>query len=182
MTDALKTQFRGGKNAHKTLYSNAVDKVITLAESRKDMEFLNLRRYATERICAAMGVPRIILGYTEGINYTNAETQMAKYIENTIRPLERFLEEVFTRLIALSDPSLSLRIVDNHSDGIAERTESVSRLVDRGVITRNEAREEIGYSRSDEEEADTLVVSGVVGRLEDIVARPRAQSVSDDPA
>ena len=43
-----------------------------------DMQYEVLRRFTTERVCAGYRVPKIISGYTDGVNYTNTETQYKK--------------------------------------------------------------------------------------------------------
>jgi len=85
------------------------------------------------------GVPRIVLNYTEGVNYSNAEMQYTKFIENTIRPYEKTLEVIINSLIS-EYTDLIFVINDNHIDDLEEKQASTIELVKNGVISRNEAR------------------------------------------
>lgn len=63
------------------------------------MSFKEQRSLTTVKVCVALGVPRSILGYIDDVNYSNGDVQYKKFIENTIRPLEERLEEIFTVML-----------------------------------------------------------------------------------
>ena len=89
---------KGAHNAGKSMVTNAVTKVEPVSANVKGIEDIEKRRYNTEKVCAALGVPRSILGYVEGVNLSNSGDMYKKFIENTIEPYERFLEKIFTKL------------------------------------------------------------------------------------
>lgn len=149
---------KGGHNKHKALVSGAVNDVKPIRQVHDDMNFKEQRKFTTERICAAMGVPRTILGYIEDVNHSNGESQYEKFIENTIRPWERLVEEIFTLLVQDFQPDAIFVINDEHIDDLQKRSTLARDNVNSGLWTRNEARDYLGYEKSVNEYADELTV------------------------
>lgn len=59
--EQLKEQFAGGENKHKISANIGIKDVKQLSQSMRDMEFLALRRFTTDKVCAQMEVPRMLL-------------------------------------------------------------------------------------------------------------------------
>lgn len=148
----IKKSMAGGHNKYKAIGAPAIKDVKPLNGNQKDIDFVSGRKLTTERICAAMGVPKIILGYTEGVNYSNAQEQYSKFIENTIRPYEAFVTEIMQSLMMKNFSGLFFAINDEHIDDLKERSTIARDNVAKGIWTRNEAREYIGYAPVDETE------------------------------
>ena len=55
--------------------------------SADELEYLGLRRYTREDICAAFGVPQALLGVTEDVNYATHRALKRIFWEETIWPL-----------------------------------------------------------------------------------------------
>ena len=95
----------------------------------------------------------MILNYTDGVNYTNADMQYTKFIENTIRPRERKVEQLVNILLDHYENDISTRttqevtikIRDEHISDINERIDTAVKQIASGVLTINEARKELGY-------------------------------------
>ena len=136
------------------------------------MDYLNQRKFTTERVCATMGVPKIILNYTDNVNYSNAETQYKKFIENTIRPMEQFLTDVFTQLIAPVNTRVQFYIIDDHIDDKAEKGKIAIDNVTAGIWNRNEARAYIGNDPIDDPNMDEYTVLNSVTPLELMMSAP----------
>lgn len=166
----IRDMLQGGHNKHKSLASTAVNDVKLIGNGHTDADHVTYRKTTTEKVCAAMGVPRIILGYVEDVNYSNGETQYEKFIENTVRPLERKLEEVFTRLLAEFDGNLVFRVNDEHIDDFEKRSRLARENVLGGIMTVNEAREYVGYEAVADEFADSVLVPTTARLLEDLGA------------
>jgi HK97 family phage portal protein len=156
--DQIKKQFSWGKNRHKATVSPNIKDIKNLSQTHKDMEFLNQRKFTTERVCALMWVPKIVLNYTDGVNYSNAEVQYKKFIENTIRPLETELEGYFTTLIQRINPDIEFNVIDNHINDFADKTNQSISLVTQWVISRNEWRQLLWLDVSEDPEMDEITV------------------------
>ena len=136
------------------------------------MQNTERRKYATEKICAVLGVPKVQLRYTEGVNFSNATQQYTKFIENTIRPLERWLKTVFDTLILedFGETKVEFMINDTHIDDIEQKSKIAQSNVSQGVWTPNEARQYIGYDMYEDPLADSLFVPSGRMPLEQIPA------------
>ncbi len=176
----IKAQFSGGHNKHKNLVSGNIRDVKPLTQNHTDMGFQKQREFTSERICACMWVPRIILNYTQGVNYSNAEIQYRKFIENTIRPIEEFLEYCFGIMIAPINSSVEFEIIDNHIDDKLERCDVAIKNVTAGIWTRNEAREYIGDEMVDDELMNEYTVTNTIVPLEIAMANPLQTENTDD--
>lgn len=96
----IKTCFGGNSlNRHKSGVLAGVKDVKILSQSHKDMEFLDGRKFITEKIAAAYGVPKFMLGYTETVNNNNGVELTKNYINGTIRPIEKLLANTITRYL-----------------------------------------------------------------------------------
>lgn len=157
--DGVRNHLKGGENKNRAIGVQGLDEIVQLSQDA-DMQNIERRRYATEKICAILGVPRIQLGYTDGINYSNANQQYTKFIENTIRPLEKFLKEAFDMLIRadFGETKIEFMINDDHIDDIEQKSRIAQTNVAQGIWTPNEAREYIGFDSIPDELGDVLFI------------------------
>lgn len=178
--EQLKNQFWGWENRHKVSASSGIKDVKILSQSFKDMEFIALRHFTTERICCAMWVPKTILWYSDNVNFSTSDNQYRKFIENTILPLQKQLEYIFTNLIRQIDVSLELEFEDKHEFDFKERVERAERFFNMWVKTINEIRQEFGEMPLDDENADrTILKSGYVF-LEDLWVENMPININDN--
>ncbi len=145
----LKTQLQGWHNKHKNIVSWNIVDVKPIAQSHTDMDFLNQKKHKTEKVCATMGVPRIILNYTDWVNYSNAETQYKKFIENTVRPIEQTLTVIFNELFKDYLGDAEFYIVDQHINDLSEKLDLAIKWVAIWLITRNEWRQFMWYESAE---------------------------------
>lgn len=94
VVEMIKKQFKGPKNRHKSAVMKGVKEIKTIRISQKDMEYIIGRKFSTSKICAGFGVPPVMLGYTEGVNYTNHEGQRQNFYEGTVVEYEESFAEM----------------------------------------------------------------------------------------
>jgi len=155
--DQIRATLTGGHQKHKAIVADGVTDIKQMRSDHNDASFLELRKFTTLKVCTAFGVPRTVLGYVEDVNMSNGESQYKKFIENTIEPLERELEMIFTEL-AKDFEGYSFVINSEHIDQIEQRSRLARDNVANGLWTRNEARLYIGFEKVDNELADELTV------------------------
>lgn len=131
-----------------------------LANSNKDMDFIGLRGFTPEKVCAAFGVPKTILGYSDNVNYSTSDNQYRKYVENTIRPLQDLVAAFFTRLIreGWQDDSIRFKFLDLNAFDIDDKVARMEKLVQIGALTVNEIRRELGYELYADQMADVPLI------------------------
>ena len=163
----IKDELTGAENKHKAIISPAIKDVKTISSNHDDMKFLEGRRFTTERVCAALKVPKTIINYSDHVNIGNSDNNYKKFIENTVRPLERYLEQIFNTIISdLRFTGVEFYIIDEHINDIEIKSKVAQWNVDKGIWTRNEARTFIGSSdEPDNTDLEEYTVTGAVTSL-----------------
>lgn len=153
--DYIREQLKGAENQHKSIAIKGVKEIKQLSINPRDMEFNVLRRFTTEKVCSVYSVPKTILGYTDGVNYSTNEGQMQKFIEATIMPLEEELAEFINKVVAPLCGVADIGIKFNQRRFDTET--SVREDLKCGIITINEAREKRGMEYYDPAEKGEMV-------------------------
>jgi HK97 family phage portal protein len=139
----LKKQFSGWENKHRISASSGIKDVKVLGNSIKDMEFVALRWFTTERICASMWVPKTILWYSDNVNYSTSDNHYRKYIKNTIYPLSYSVEYIFNKLISIIDPNIKFEFIPDEDYDFLGKISTYEKLISIWLMTVNEARIEL---------------------------------------
>lgn len=168
LANQLKRNFSWWKNNNKFLIANHIKDIKQIWTSNKDMEFNEYRKFTTERLCALMWVPKIVLNYTEGVNYSNATEQFKKFYQDTIIPLQRKIENIIN--ILLDNLGLyNVRFKFNRDINIdKDRIEAITKLVSNWLMPLNEWRKILWLETVNEEYADKLILNKNSMLLEDI--------------
>jgi len=164
----LKKQFTGWANKHKVSAAAWIKDVTQLSWWIKDMEFTALRWFTTERICSAMWVPKTILGYSDGVNYSTSDNQYRKYIENTIRPLQNQIEQMFNVLIKSINPNARIEFLDLNQFDYSQKITDFEKLVWIWSMTPSEVREELWLEELEWENTNRLMIKQWYELLEDV--------------
>lgn len=146
--------------------------------SPNDINFHPLQVGILRRVANVFHVPSELLGDVEYKTYSNAkEAVRALYYWAVLPHLQKLKEELNYRIVRQYGEDL---FIDYDTSGIealsadlSELWERVGKAKDRGIININEAREEIGWGRTEEPGADKLLVSGNLIPLEFITGTTR---------
>ena len=161
LTD-LNNRFSGTANAGRPMLLEGDFDWKEMGLSPKDMDFINLKHMAATDIALCFGVPSQLVGVPDSQTYSNvAEARLALY-EETIIPHLRKIESDFNEwLVPMFGEDLYFCFDIDKIPALAERTkrtyENITSAVREGIMTRNEAREQIGLSPIDG--ADDLYIS-----------------------
>lgn len=130
----------------------------------KDMDWLQGIKMDTREIAVAFGVPPQLVGDSENLTYSNYKEARKALYQETVLPLMRwFKDELNVWLTAkYNDPNLYLDLNIDDIDVLQEDREKawerIGAAVDRGVLTRNEARDALGYEKLPIPELDTIYI------------------------
>lgn len=116
--------------------------------SPTDMDYKNSIEAAARNIAAVFGVP-FALVVPEAATYSNMETAREMLYENTVIPLlERILDEL-SGFCNLQKDGVVLQMNQDTIPALegkrAKKFDRMVKVVDRGILTRDEARKELGY-------------------------------------
>lgn len=117
-----------------------------------------------------------MLGYTEGVNYTSADVMIEKYIENTVQPFERWLENTLTRVLDIPGEYIKIPSIETREKTVL--IDNAIKQVNSWIITREEARETIGHQIDENELYKEPTVHAGTIRLEDAIV---LDNVPDEP-
>ena len=155
-------RFSGTGNAGKPMLLEGDFDWKEMGLSPKDMDFIQLKNMSAKDIALVYGVPSQLIGIPDSQTYSNfAEAKLALYNETIIPLLDRIQGDMNEWLVPMfNEQGLELRYDIDSIPAMAEQRkrvfESVSAGVKEGILTRNEAREQLGYETM--EGADSLLV------------------------
>ena len=161
----LNNRFSGTANAGRPLLLEGDFDWKELGLSPKDMDFLNLKHMAATDIALCFGVPSQLVGVPEAQSYAIvAEARLALYEETIIPHLRKIESDLNEWLVPMFGEGLMFCFDIDKIPALAERTrktyENITSAVREGIITRNEAREQIGLSPL--KGADDLYISAAL--------------------
>jgi HK97 family phage portal protein len=155
--------YGGSKNAGNVFVAEAGLKFQPTGLSPVDMSWLEGSKLSAREIAIAYNVAPELIGDNSSKTYSNyGEARKALYQE-TVLPLMDYLKDAFNNwLVPLWGDNLYL---DYDKDSIEALQEDQDKLyarmfgaVERGIITRNEAREMLGFEALKIPEADRLYI------------------------
>ena len=153
LTD-LNNRFTGAGNAGRPMLLEGDFDWKEMGLSPKDMDFINLKHMSATDIALCFGVPSQLVGVPDAQTYANvAEARLALYEETIIPHLKLVESDLNEWLVPMFDERLYLEFSTEEIPALAERKrktyENITQAVNAGIMTRNEAREQIGLSPVD---------------------------------
>ena len=158
----INSRFSGTNNAGRPMLLEGDFDWKEMGLSPKDMDFISLKNMSAKDIALVYGVPSQLIGIPDSQTYSNfAEAKLALYNETIIPLLDKIQGDLNEWLIPqFNDEAQELRYDIDSIPAMAEQRkrvfESVTAGVKDGILTRNEAREQLGYEPIDG--ADSLMV------------------------
>lgn len=145
---SLNEMYSGVQNAHKPML---MPKGLTMKEStmtQRDMQFSEMDNRFRDKILAAFGVPKSVIGIVEDVNRANAESSNYVFMSFTVKPkLERFitfLNEFYLPAFSGTD-NLYFTYTDPTPENVAvEIQENQAGLGNSPWLTVNEVRAKKG--------------------------------------
>lgn len=154
-----------------------------MSENAKDMDFLNLMKEMSKYISSALGVPLPLVD-NDASSYNNIEQAKELLWTDTVMPLlRRFLEALSAWLLPAYGEGLKFSFNEDSIPALeglrAKRFERMAKLVEKGLLSIDEAREAIGYSPRGGV-ADELLVSGTLMPVSSLTDAPGDTSMPDN--
>ena len=163
LREQAKELYGGSNNAGEIFVAEAGLKFQSTGLSPLDMSWLEGSRLSAREIAIAYNVAPELIGDNSAKTYSNYREARKALYQETVLPLMDYLKDAFNSwLVSLWKENLYL---DYDKDNIEALQEDQDRLynrifgaVDRGFITRNEAREMLGFESLKIPEADKLYI------------------------
>jgi len=160
----VQEKFGGVKKAFKSAIIPFIKDIKTISPSQKDMQLIASRKFTVKKIVVAFGVDSFILGYTEGVQRSNAQFIYKSFYENTIKPLETYFEEIVNKFITnrLKIKNVTFTINESSFQDAKDLEDRSRADVEKGIMTINEARQVRGLKASNNDLAEELLIGGSV--------------------
>lgn len=81
----------GVENSFRTAFLTRGMKPIPIVVSAKDGEFINLAKLSRDQVLALLGIPPVIVGVLQDVNYATSHDQTRIFYEHTIQPVLRLI-------------------------------------------------------------------------------------------
>ena len=142
-------RFEGSANAGRTMILEGDFDYKEMGMSPKDMDFTGMKNFAARDIALCFGVPSQLVGIPDSNTYSNMQEARLALYEETIIPMLKHIESDLNEwLVPMYGDDLTLKYLVDDIPAITERRrmiyDNVITAVDKGIITRNEARERLG--------------------------------------
>lgn len=153
--------YSNGGNGLAILQGNMEYKPIQL--SAADSQLLESRLFNVQDIARFFGISPVLLGDLSHSSYATIEAAQQEFLLHTLNPYIVMIEEEFTR--KLVKPSENLEI--NFDETALLKTDKKAladyygSLLDKGVLSINEVRTELGYSEIDGGDKHTIAYSKI---------------------
>ncbi|ADU50162.1 phage portal protein, HK97 family [Thermaerobacter marianensis DSM 12885] len=156
--ERLRSRWReryGRENRGMPAFLQAGMDVKVLGLNLKDLEFPDLRATSESRICAAFGVPPVLVGAKVGLDrstFANYSEARRSFWEETISPLlRRLADRINHKLLPMFRDSEGLEArfdtseVSALQESVNEKWRRITEAVEAGWLMVDEARAEAGY-------------------------------------
>lgn len=165
MMEAIKSQFGGSKNRNKSGVLMGIKDIKQISLSQKDMEFINGRKFNTDKICSVYGVPKFMLGYTETVNYSSGAKLLEKTYRGTFQPLETLIANAinnqFFVKIGIADQIQIVFLPQTFGEEL-ELTRLALEEFRSGALTLRQYKSKTGQPISAEDEQEVLIDKHII--------------------
>ena len=153
--DYFRRVFRGDNRGDALVFSTQM-KVEAFAVDMSKLGLAKLRQIPEERVCAVIGIPAAVVGFGTGMEQTKVgatmKEQREQAYENVIVPMHRTTAEELdnTLLREFDEPGTSRVVYDIDDVRVLqedenERSKRITHEYEVGLISRGEAKRELGY-------------------------------------
>lgn len=167
----LMDQYSSARNGNKPIFNNFIEDVKIVDRDLNKIQFLGSRDKFIEKICACFDISKAMIGITDSANEATASnTMQQEFYRTAVRPYEEMLERWFNREVfpAIGLSGISITIKEEIFVDDTEKTNLVLKQRDSGLITTNQAREELGLPLIEADWADKIMIRDNTGMLVEV--------------
>lgn len=155
LISSLRSSFSSRRNMHSDKILPEKCKWVSAGQKFSDLQLIELLRSNQRDFTSLFGVPPVLYGDTDGVNFANSETQMSLFYEQVILPLQGMYCKAIQnnlRMKRLSKEGDNLKIDNSNIKYLSSFDKAVNQIPNlKQVLTINEIRMLLGYQAIDEE-------------------------------
>lgn len=145
--ESVNSKLKGSTNTGRPLLINSKTSIQQLSQNAKDMDFAGLKKDTMTAIYNCLKIPLAMVSQ-DSSTFNNLESSRYAFYDNNIIPLINIVFTHLTRNVLSRYPNsenLELTYDPSQIEAISDRIKNEVRLdYEKGLLTRNEARAEIG--------------------------------------
>lgn len=148
IVETLRKYFKGSKNRGKSLAMKGLKEIKSIKLTHEEMQFLEGRMFSTKKVASAFGVPAVLLGHTEGVNFSNHEGQMQDFYDTTVIDYDLSYTElmnvdIIQNFLGLQD-SVQMEVKEPIFEARSAVWERAMKARELGLVTINGGRSMVG--------------------------------------
>lgn len=166
----LRDKYQGEANSGKIMYILGEDPKVSFAQfNHKDMQFVEQHIENRQTIISAFGCNPVVVGIPTDVNKATGITFEQTFLKNKINPeLEDWADTLNKQFIHPINPKIYIKFLPYPTGN----TEIITNQIEKGVLTPNEGRAQLGYSFSEDENMDKHYISNQLIPLDKLNALP----------
>jgi HK97 family phage portal protein len=132
-----------------------------VSSNSKEAQLLETRLFNVQEVARWFNISPVLLGDLSKTSYNSIEQSQLQFVVNTLAPFVEMLQQELNRKLIMPDDQ-GLYYIDIIEEDIIKQDKAaqanyLNTLVQSGIITRNEARQKLGYTPI--EGGDELIVA-----------------------
>lgn len=180
MREEMDLLFSGSVNAARPMLLEGGMQWQEMGTNPKDMDFINSLKNSAEMVASALGVPFALVS-PDSATYSNMETANLMLYEGTVLPLLGSALEAFNNDFAQAlKNGERLRVNEDSISALEPRrkqkSDRLGTLAEKGILSRDEVRQELGYTARGGF-ADELFVGAGLIPIDEMGSQPEALPV-----
>lgn len=145
----MRAAYSGSQNFWKVPIFGGGIKPQQIQMSSRDAQMIDQQAWLRDKIMAAFKNTKSSLGITEDVNRANAEASLLGWKRSVIKPkLQRITDTLNEFLVPRYGDNLILGFCDPVPEDRSQKIADATALVGAGIMTVNEAREEVGLDQA----------------------------------
>lgn len=182
----MKNKIAGPRNAKKFMFLKGGLQFKESQQTMRDLDFLSGLSYSRLSIANAKYVPPEVVGSQEASTFSNRREAREYFISNTcVSTMEEFLDFFNYHLLRPHFKEFkNMRLSVDKSvldETVNKRTKLWESLEKTNTLTLNEKREMIGVDKSNEENADRILIPQGLGLIEEVGMPDDTENTFEDP-
>jgi len=150
-----------GKNSKIGILQSGL-KYVQISTAPKDMDYIPGLKAVRDDIFMAFEMPKSVIGIADDVNRANAESAMANFLTENIKPkMQDFIDTLNQFLVPSFGKDLILDFVDPSPENVDEKLKVYTNASDNGWMTPNEIREKEGLLPLKTGGSETIVSSKI---------------------
>ena len=153
-------QIHAGANASGLVILEGDSDYIPISSNASDSQLLETRQYGVIEIARFFHISPVLLCDLTNSGYSAIEDAQIDFVSHALMPIINLFQEEIDRKL-LNDSATFYSNIDETTllkGNKISQAEYVTKLVNGGIITVNEAREALDYNRHDDEQCDKLFI------------------------